>query len=338
MKKKYQVFLVLAIVLAMLLCSGCSRNKSANTYRETGTTYYEDAYADYGYMDYEEEVAYAVSDSASGSYASKSYPAAANSEESPAKRMVRKSASINIQVMDPIQAAEEIIAMTEQMGGFVISYTNSQEYYSSDIYLPKADLSIRVPSDRLLEMLDTIENLTTDKTKYVTNKRIYGVDITSDYVDSNSRLASLEKTLEKLYEILDTAENAEEALDVYNNIADVESDIEVLKGQLKYMEESVALSSVDIKITSVRPAPIQTVQKWEPGEVVKDAFENLLDTGKTVIEGLIYFVIVGIPILALIALPIVLIVLIIKSIVKKNKAKKAARGGTKDVLTEVKEK
>ncbi len=335
MKKRLQIFLALAIILSMLLCSGCS-NRSVSTKRDSGSYYRdEDFYDYYAAEEYDAEVPMALADTAASSYDSKAVQASSSNQTAAAKRMVRKSASINIQVMDPVQAAEAIVAMTEQMGGFVVSYTNSQEYYSNDIYLPKADLSIRVPSEKLLEVLETIENLTTDKTKYVSNKRVYGVDITSDYVDSNSRLASLEKTRDKLYEIMDTAQNAEEALEVYNNIADVESDIEVLKGQLKYMEESVALSSVEIKITSVKPAPIQTVQKWEPGEVIKDAFEELLDAGKSVIEGLIYFVIVGIPILALIALPIVLIVVIIKRIVKKSKAKKAARGEAEDKLTKV---
>ena len=99
--------------------------------------------------------------------------------------------------MDPVQAADAIIELTEKMGGFVVSSSSSQEHYSGDIYLPKADLTIRVPSERLNETLDFIESQTTDTSKYVSNKRVYGVDITSEYVDTNSRLASLEKTGDK---------------------------------------------------------------------------------------------------------------------------------------------
>ncbi len=323
MKKNIRIIIFLIIIFSLLL-SGCSKKEAANRHNEE---YYSSYYVS------EDEAAYEFEDAmvdtmsaayADNDYAAKSVPAAVNETGTTQNRMIKKSASINIQVMDPVQAADAIIDLAEKMGGFVVSSSSSQEHYSGDIYLPKADLTIRVPSEKLNETLEFIESQTTDTSKYVSNKRVYGVDITSEYVDTNSRLASLEKTRDKLYEIMDTAANAEEALEVYNNIADVESEIEIYKGQRKYMEESVALSSIDIKITSIRPAPIQTVSKWSPGDTIKDAFETLLDAGQSVVEFLIYFIIVVVPILILIAIPIVLIVILIKKLIKNRKTKKTA--------------
>lgn len=337
MKKSFHIITILIIIISLLL-SGCSRHQ-ANTSRS------EDVYT--SYYDFEDDVAYeeAAADTMSAVYADNNYsakevPAAVReSDAEPQQRMIRKSASINIQVMDPIQSAEAIIELTEKIGGFVVSSSSSQEHYSGDIYLPKAEITIRVPAERLTETLEFIESQTTDVSKYVSNKRIYGVDITSEYVDTNSRLSSLEKTRDKLYEIMDTAANAEEALEVYNSIADVETEIEVYKGQKKYMEESVALSSIDIRISSVRPAPIQTVTKWSPADVVKDAFEALLDAGQSAAEFLIYFIIVVIPILILIALPIILIVLLIKKLIKNRKMnKKYSEDKKDDPLTAVDQK
>ena len=338
MKKEFQIAILVMLVISVL-ASGCSKNKSANVYRDSGSYYTEEyEYDDYladGMMDM--DMAFAAEESAAYS---KAVPAASsNSPEVPSqKRMIQKSASINIQVMDPLDAAEKVITLTDQMGGFVVSSSNGQEHYSGDIYLPHASLTIRVPAERLNEMLEFIENLTSDTSKYVSNKRIFGKDITSDYVDTSSRLASLEKTRDKLYEIMDTAENAEEALEVYNRISEVESDIEVYKGQIKYMEESVALSSIDIQINSVKPAPIHTVQTWSLGEVFSDAFESLLDIGKTLIEFIINFIIVVIPVLILIALPIVLLIFIIKKVIKAKKGTKTTVNAEKkeDTLTEVK--
>lgn len=319
MKKTYRVVIFVVLVLSLLV-SGCRSKQSAGL-RDSGY-YYEDGYASYGdemMMDLDFE--YAAAEESAVSY-SKSIPSAANGESSTAQnRMIQKSASINIQVMDPLDAAAKLIELTEQMGGFVVSSSSNQEYYSNDIYLPKANLTIRVPAEKLTDTLEFIENLTSDAAKYVSNKRIYGIDITSEYVDTRSRLASLEKTRDKLYEIMDTAENAEEALEVYSSIADVESDIEVYKGQIKYMEESVALSSIDVVISSIRPAPIQTVSKWNVGDVIKDAFETLLDGGKTAIEFIIYFIIVVIPILILAALPIILIVFLVRKFIRSRKVK-----------------
>lgn len=334
MKKNIRITILLVMIFT-LLASACQSKKSDTQSNEFGNNYRDTRITDYDIFedDMMADMAYDAEESA---VYSKAVPVSENSTNPGQTRMIQKSASIQIQVMDPLDAAEKLISLTEQIGGFVVSSSSSQEYYNGNIYLPRANLTIRVPAERLTDTLEFIENLTSDTSKYVSNKRVYGVDITSDYVDTGSRLTSLEKTRDKLYEILDTAENAEEALEVYNRIAGVESDIEVLKGQIKYMEESVSLSSVDVTINSIRPAPISTVSKWSLGDVFKDAFESLLDACKSVIEFLIYFIIVIVPILILIAIPVVIIFLVIRKVTRnKNKSKDDVQKND-DTLAEVK--
>ncbi len=324
--------LIIFALTASILFSACGA--------KTADNYTTDSYESYAY----EDVYYAanegaaaeefIADTAGNSYskavnASVDYDIAA-AEESGQTRMVRKSASITITVADPTETQKQIAELAEKMGGFVVSSSTGQDYYNGDIYLPRAYLTIRVPAEQLNEMLDFIESQTADPSRDVQNKTISGVDITAEYVDTNSRLTSLEKTLTKLYEILDTAETAEETMLVYADISSTEQEIEVLKGQIKYMEESVALSSIDITIKSVRPEPTAAVKKWQPGETVKSAFESLLETGKDVIDGLIYFFIVGIPVLIIIAIPVLVIVWLVKKLVKAIRGKKEAKKAKKD--------
>ena len=329
MKTKLAIFML----IASIVFSACSP--------KTADNYTTDSYESYAYND----VYYAADEAAAAEesladYAGNSYSKAltasvdydiAAGEESTQTRMVRKSASITITVADPAAAQKQIAELAEKMGGFVVSSSTGQDYYNGDIQLPRAYLTIRVPAEQLNEMLDYIESQTADPSRDVQDKTISGVDITSDYVDTNSRLTSLEKTLTKLYEILDTATTAEETMLVYDDISSTEQEIEVLKGQIKYMEESVALSSIDVTIRSVRPEPTASVKKWQPGETVKNAFESLLETGKDVIDGLIYFFIVGIPVLVIIAIPVLLIVWLVKKLVKSIRAKKEAKKTKNDV-------
>ena len=326
--KKQNRMIIIAVLICALFFTGCASKQAAIQ------PYEEYEVGDYYAMDYDMAMMMDYAAEESAAY-SKSVPYAANSEITVQKRMIQKSASLSIQVMDPIDAAEKLTRRTEEIGGFVVNYSTGQDSYSGNIKLPKANLTVRVPSEALDDTLAYIESLTGDAAKDVSNKRVYGVDITSDYVDANSRLSSLEKTRDKLYEIMDTAENAEETLEVYREIADIESDIEVYKGQIKYMEESVALSSIDVEIKSIRPDPIQTVHTWSIGEVFKNAFETLFDGIKSVIELIIYIIIVVIPILILIAIPIVLIIWLIRKALKSRKAKKA--GSAHDVAAEKKD-
>ena len=317
--------LLIFALIAALFFSACGARNDENYDAVSYSREYDDSFY------FTEEAADSVAAvEFSGEYAQNAYakaaPASASNAsggtESAQTRMVQKSASITITVADPANSQKQIAELTEKMGGFVVSSSASQEYYNDNVYLPKAYLTIRVPAERLNEMLEYIEDQTADPSRDVRNKTISGVDITSEFVDTNSRLASLEKTLTKLYEILDTAETAEETMLVYSDIANTEQEIEVLKGQINYMQESVALSSINVTINSVRPAPSVTVKKWQPWETVKDAFEVLLETGKDVINGVIYFVIVGIPVLLIIAIPVILIILIIKTIRKSIRSKK----------------
>ena len=127
-----------------------------------------------------------------------------------------------------------------------------------------------------------------------------------------------------IHKILDTAENAEEALMVYREISDIESDIEVLKGQIKYMEESAAMSSVTLRINTIRPNIVTVASKWSLIDVIKDSFESLLDFGKGIVEFIVRFVIVGIPSLIIIAVPVSLLVMLVKYLVRKSKSKKSS--------------
>ena len=208
MKTKIAIF----ALIASILFSACSP--------KTADNYTTDSYESYAYND----VYYAADEAAAteeslADYAGNSYSKAltasvdydiAAGEESAQTRMVRKSASITITVADPTAAQKQIAELAEKMGGFVVSSSTGQDYYNGDIQLPRAYLTIRVPAEQLNEMLDFIESQTADPSRDVQDKTISGVDITSDYVDTNSRLTSLEKTLTKLYEILDTAQTAEE--------------------------------------------------------------------------------------------------------------------------------
>ena len=74
------------------------------------------------------------------------------------------------------------IAMEEGID-VLLTLTNAQVLYaySGDIYLPHASLTIRVPAERLNEMLDFIENLTSDTSfvAYFYANEIYTLSVTS---------------------------------------------------------------------------------------------------------------------------------------------------------------
>lgn len=309
--------IALILLIFTLAISGCARKS------EAPASWDQDSYMTTAL---EPESAAPLDREASGLSYSKSASFEA-AEPQTQERLIVRNAQLSIQVLDAKQAIDAISAFAVQFGGFVVSSTtyNRDYYLIDDVRQPllSGDIVIRVNVSDFETAIRMIEELTPDVTKNVSNKTITGKDITSDYVDSNSRLAALEVTRDKLNEILDTAKTAEETLLIYREITDVDSQIEVLKGQIKYMKDSAVLSSISIHLETIRPSGI-TVKPWTLGETVTDALQNLLETGRDLVDILIYFVISVLPFLLLFGIPLFLILRwLIRKIAKAIRAMNA---------------
>lgn len=292
--------LLIALIITLLI-SGCAKNqeKTSDLYMDQSTSSAVVPNA------LQAEEYRAAPESVSKS-------ASADVQTNPVQeRLIVRTGVLSIQVLDTKQAIDAIAALAVQYGGFVVSSTtyNQGSYYADDatnLALLSGDVVIRVNVENFDAAIQAIEEMTPDVTKNVSSKTITGEDITSDYVDSNAKLAALEETRTKLNEILSTAKTAEETLLIYREITDVNSQIEVLKGQIKYMKDSAVLSSISIHIDTIRPTGI-TVKPWSLVEIVSDAVQNLLESGQKLGEFLIYFIISVLPFLLLIGIPLYLL-------------------------------
>jgi hypothetical protein len=210
-------------------------------------------------------------------------------------RLVIKNADLIIVVADPSASMTAILNMANEMGGYVVTSKSYKTRSENGIEVPQATISVRVPSEKLDDALATIKKLTQDPTKDVRSENISGKDVTADYVDLSSRLINLQNTEKKLQQIQDSATKTEDVLAVFNKLTDVRQQIETIKGQMKYFEESAALSAISVQILSKEGITPLTVAGWEPVGIVRDAFQTLIDIGKGLVEVLIWLAIVFLP-------------------------------------------
>ncbi|HKY56243.1 MAG TPA: DUF4349 domain-containing protein [Anaerolineales bacterium] len=228
------------------------------------------------------------------------------SQQGAQDRLVIKNADLAVVVKDPEARMKEISAMANEMGGFVVSSNLYQSYYGpNSVEVPEATIVIRVPSERLDEALERIKEGAVD----VDYENISGQDVTSQYVDLQSQLRAKEAAEQKLLEILDQATRAEDVLAIYLQVQQVQTEIEMLKGQIKYLEESADLSSISVRLIAEESAQPITVGPWTPGGAVKEAIEDLILFVQNFVDFLIYFVLSILPSLILIAIPVYLVYL-----------------------------
>lgn len=216
-----------------------------------------------------------------------------------AERLVIKNASLSIVVDNPEQRMNEIAAMAERLGGFVVS----SNLYKTSLYdgteVPAAYITVRVPADDFVAALEQIRAGAID----VPNDNQTGQDVTSEYTDLQSRLRNLENAEELLRQIMDEARDTEDVLNAFNQLNYITEQIEVLKGQIKYYEESAALSAISVDIIANESVQPIKVGPWDITGVAKEAIEALVRALQGIAEALVWLALYVLPIVLIIAIP-----------------------------------
>jgi hypothetical protein len=242
-----------------------------------------------------------ASDSSTGSDAVKNVDLFAQNGQ---ERLVIRNADLAIVVQDPEERMADIAGLANRLGGYVVSSNLYQSFTNLGKEVPEASIVIRVPAERLDEVLAEIKEGAVD----INYENVSGQDVTSIYIDLQSQLKAKEAAEQKLLEIMDEATRAEDVLAIYLQVQSIQTEIEQLKGQIKYYEESAALSSISVLVAEESTQPI-VVGPWKPEGAAKAAVEDLIRFLQNFAEFLIRFVIFTLPALILIAIPLYLVYL-----------------------------
>jgi hypothetical protein len=199
----------------------------------------------------------------------------------------------------------EISKLATDLGGYVVSSNLYESYGSSGKQVPEATVVVRIPAAKLDDALAQIKEGATE----VKSENRSGQDVTNIYVDLQAQLKAKEAADKKLLEIMDQATKAEDVLAIYMQIQNVETEIEQLKGQIKYYEESAALSAVSVRLIAEEGTQPIAVGPWRPEGAAKEAVQDLINFMQRFSEFLIRFVIFTLPALILIAIPLTLVFL-----------------------------
>jgi len=228
--------------------------------------------------------------------------------ESESVQMIMMSASLSIAVDDPSTTMADIQKLARDMGGFTVYSNLYKTQTMTGIEVFEANVTVRVPAERLDEAMEKIKAMTGDAKKYTLNENVSGQDVTKEYTDLQSRLRNLEEADAKLSEFYEQATKTEDALAIYNQKMQVTEQIEVIKGQIKYYDESVSTSSITVSIQSKETIAPLTVAGWKPSGVARDALQALIKFGKGLVNFLIWLVLYVLPIVLVIGLPVFFLV------------------------------
>lgn len=289
LKKNWAVIILSIIALIWIknyLTSIASfRSPSKNT------SYSEMAVGDYGGV----ESLSMASPSFSGLSSLKNNVAPSESSD----RIVIQDTGLSLQVKDVTKTINEIEEVTKSFGGFLIS-----SHLSKPEGAASGNISVRVPEDKRKEAMTAYKNMAVK----VVSESVNGRDVTDQYTDLEAQLEVLYKTKLKYEEILQKAEKVTDLMSVQQQLTSLQSQIDNLKGQQKYYEQSAKLSKITIYLSTDELAlPYAPTNEWRPTVIFKEAVRSLVGTARSV-GSLIIWAVVYVPII----IPIFLIIRFIK--------------------------
>ena len=239
-------------------------------------------------------------------------------DASAVERIVIQNADVAIVVSDVEARMRDIEVMAQQMGGFVVSSNLYQSYTNSYIEVPEGQVVIRVPAEKLEDALEKIKANVVE----VRTETRSGQDVTAEYVDLKSRLVNYEAAEKQLSEIMETATDTEDVVNIFNQLVYYREQIEVVKGQIKYYEEAAALSAITITIIAEeKERPIE-IGGWEPQGVAKEAVQDLIFFFQDFVNFVIRFAIYTLPVWIMVGIPLYLVFIGVRALFRKLRGNK----------------
>ncbi len=196
------------------------------------------------------------------------------------RKMVRTS-SLELTVANPLEAAQQIRALTTTLGGYI----ESSEINTQDT--PSATLTIRVPAPRLYEAKAQLRHLAVR----VDSEKTEAQDVTKQYVDMDARLRNLRAEEAQYLTIMKSAIKVQDMLDVSEKLSGVRGEIEQQQAEFTALSKQIETVAITIGLRAQAETAVLGFH-WRPLYQLKvaahDGLEGLANYASTMAAVILY--------------------------------------------------
>lgn len=226
-------------------------------------------------------------------------------------RLIIRTARLSLSVENVGQAVTWVRDIAMSKGGYVFS---SNTYLQEDQQF--GEITVQVP----VETFDDTMNLLRDGelVAKVEREESTSQDVSSEFVDNESRVATLRETHSRFLELLSKATTVDEILKLEYELQAVREQIETIEGRQQYLEQATAFSTITVSLTPfglVAPAVPEPVK--EPGFSISGIFERAWSHSSGAIEDLL-IASITIAIFSAVFLPIGLLAVVAFRLVRRR--------------------
>jgi hypothetical protein len=209
----------------------------------------------------------------------------------PIEQRIVKTGEVTLEVANVAETLGRVRALAAELSGYVGA---SQAGTLDD----RATLTLRIPATSFDAALARLHELDARVVAEATREQ----DVTTEVVDLAARVDNLRASEASYRELVARAERIDDILAVQSRLDTVRGEIERLQAQLDALEGQAALSTLTVTVIP-RAEPIsQQTEAWDPGAQLDRALAALVGVGQGLLDGMIWFAIVWLPILLVLAL------------------------------------
>ncbi|PUA38901.1 DUF4349 domain-containing protein [Paenibacillus elgii] len=182
----------------------------------------------------------------------------------PFSRKIIYKANLVMQVEKYQEAQAKIQEAVKQSGGYILQFNeNTSGLEKSGTFV------IKVPATGFQSLLALLERI-----QPTLQKNLQGQDVTEEYVDLAARLKAKQVVESRLIAFMEKAAKTDELLAFSNELGKVQEEIERIKGRMRYLEQNVAMSTIELKLTQ-KNSSAEVIQARGQGPLGQRAAEAL---------------------------------------------------------------
>jgi hypothetical protein len=149
------------------------------------------------------------------------------------------TANLVMQVKKYAEAQSEVRNLVSLSGGYIVEFSESQSTHEVG-----GTFVLKVPANGFSSLLEGIEQIKHESYQ----QSIKGQDVSEEYVDLESRL-KVKGLMETQYiEFMKKATKTTELVSFANELGKIQEEIELIKGRMRYINNNVAYSTVEIRL------------------------------------------------------------------------------------------
>ena len=212
-----------------------------------------------------------------------------------ADRQIIRTGYMSMRVEDVGRSAAEVRGLATAANGLIASEDISAS--GDNAY---ATIQAQVPADRLDGFIKDVSALGT-----VDTINLSASDVTAQVVDLDARIDALKTSISRLTQLLAQASRIEDLLAIETQLAQRQSELDALTAQRTYLADQVALSTLTVNLAPLTEEPEVDAPGFVSGlKSGWNAFVSVVMVAVTAIGFLLPWLVL----LAIVAVPVVLIV------------------------------